>query len=682
MRRRWLLFAALLLSAALSAITGSAASATAPVTLDAGYVTDTAGVLSPAQEEAAEQRLQELTENSSADLFVVFVDEFSSPADRIAWADTVAEQNNLGPEQYLLAVAVEQRAYYISAATGGPLGDSRLSAIEDSIQPLLAQNDWSGAIALAADEIQGDGGAGLLRVMLVLVAVAAVIIVIWLIVRAIRRRRRAAAIRARGAMPATPDPNDPFSTLTDEQVQTQAGSALVQADDAITSSREELGFAIAQFGEQATEGFAQVVQTAREKLSEAFGLRQKLDDEIEDSIHDRRAWNIRIIQLCDEIDDLLEDNTEAFEALRALQQNAPAELERVRAERAALTPLLAHVGPALTALHGEYDADALSTVTDNPEQAHERAMLADHAIESAAASIAAGQTGPAAFGIRTAEQAVAQATQLVTAVSTLGDELHALETQAQAIVSELQADVTAAQALPDPDGQIAAAVNSVRSRLAEAAANLSGQSRSPQRMLSALTAANTQIDAAIARGHETLAQAQRQKALLSQTLAQASSEVRAARTFIDTRRGGIGSTARTRLSQAEAALDQAIAVQPSDERTALSEAERALSLARQASQHARSDVDAYARRGAQDGWASWGGDPFGGGSGRSSGSGIAGDIVGGIIGGLIAGASSSRRSSGGSRSRGFRSGGGGFRSSGFGGGRSGGRSGRSGGGRF
>ena len=672
MRTRWLTSAVLMLAAMIGAFSASAASATDPVTLDPGYVTDVAGVLSPAQEQAAEERLQELSENSSADLFVVLVDEFTSPSDRIGWADAVATQNNLGPSQYLLAIATEQRAYYISAPSEGPLSDSRLDAIEQKIQPLLAQNDWSGAISLAADEIQGDGGAGMLRILLVLLAIAVVVVVIWLIVRAVRRRRREAEIRARGAMPETPDPNDPFSTLTDEQVQTQAGSALVQADDAITSSREELGFAIAQFGDQATEGFTQVIEAAQAKMSEAFDLKQKLDDEIEDTVHERRAWHIRIIRLCDEIEDLLDDNTEAFDALRALQQNAPQELVRVRGERAALDAVLTQAGSALAALAAEYDADALSTVADNPEQARERAVLADRAIDSAAKSIAEGETGRAAFGIRTAEQSVAQATQLVQAITSLGDELKQLEAQADELIAELQNDIATASTLPDAGGALASAATTTQQQLQRAQADLTGAGRSPQRALEALSAANAQIDAALAKGHESLAQAQRQKNLLAQTLSQANSEVRAARSFIDTRRGTVGSTARTRLSQAESALNQAIGLQPTDETAALAEAGRALELARQASYYARSDADAYAHRTPQD---DWGGSPFGGAGG---GSGITGDIIGGIIGGLLAGGGSSRRSSGG-----WRSSGGGFRSSGFGGGRSGGgRSGRSGGGRF
>uniref|UniRef100_UPI0028D47592 TPM domain-containing protein n=1 Tax=Microbacterium foliorum TaxID=104336 RepID=UPI0028D47592 len=441
MKTRWLTLAALTVAAAAGVFSASAASATDPLTLDSGYVTDEAGVLTPSEEASVEARLQTLSENSSADLFVVLVDDFTSPSDDAQWADAVAQSNNLGSEQYLLAIAVEGRSYYISAAPDGPLSDSTLDGVEDKILPLASQNDWEGAITLAADEIQGDGGAGALRTTLIVVGVIALALVVALV----RRSRRAAAVRRRGAMPERPDPSDPFSTLTDEQVQTQAGAALVQADDAITSSREELGFAVAQFGEAATATFSGAIETAKAKMSEAFDLKQKLDDEIEDTVQDRRAWHIRIIGICDEIDDMLDANTEAFDALRKLEQNAPQELERVRAQRASVQSLLASAAPALATLTATYDAASIATVADNPAQAQERIELADRSIAAAAEAISAGQTGTAAFAIRTAEQSTAQAGQLAQAVTTLGTELGEIEATAQALVTELQGDIATAQ---------------------------------------------------------------------------------------------------------------------------------------------------------------------------------------------------------------------------------------------
>ncbi|MCB8044777.1 TPM domain-containing protein [Microbacterium oxydans] len=136
MTKRWLTLAALALAVVAGAFSTSAASATDPVTLDAGYVTDQAGVLSADEEATVEARLQELTDNSSADLFVVLVDDFTNPSDNVQWADTVAQNNNLGTEQYLLAIAVDGRSYYISAAPDGPVSFGQLDSIEDKMVPL------------------------------------------------------------------------------------------------------------------------------------------------------------------------------------------------------------------------------------------------------------------------------------------------------------------------------------------------------------------------------------------------------------------------------------------------------------------------------------------------------------------------------------------------------------------
>lgn len=677
MTKRWLVVASLMLATVMGTFGAAVASATDPLTLDAGYVTDQAQVLSADQEATVETRLEELTENSTADLFVVLVDDFTNPSNNAEWADTVAEANNLGPEQYLLAIAVDGRNFYISAATDGPLSFDKITDIEDQMVPYAADGDWVGAITLAADEMQGDGGAGALRVVLIIAGVIVFAVLLWLIIALIRRARRKAETQRRGAMPAQPDPSDPFSTLTDEQVETQASLALVQADDAITSSKEELSFAVAQFGEGATAEFSGAIDAAKTKISEAFDLRQKLDDEIEDTINDRRAWHIRIIQIADEIDDLLDDNAAAFDDLRTLEQNAPQELERVRRERAALDAVLATAEKTLAELATQYDSAALGTVTDNPTQAKERAALADRSITAASADVAAGQTGEAAFAIRTAEQAVAQASQLAHAIENLRVELPTLEAQSRALITELQGDLAAAQQLPDTDGRIAAAASTTAQQLQIAQADLASSARNPHRVLEALTAANAQIDAAVAQGRETLARSRRAAQLLTQTLTQATSEIRSARDFIETRRGTVGSTARTRLASAEASLAQALTLQAGNPDAALAEATRALSLAGQATSAAQSDLRAYSSSSSgQSGW----GEPFGRSGSTAGGAGIGGDILGGIIGGLLAGGMGSSRG-------GRRSSGGGFRSSGFGGGgggrsRGGGRSGRSGGRRF
>ncbi|WP_353111957.1 TPM domain-containing protein [Microbacterium sp.] len=669
MRTRWSIVLGIVLAFFATGLGVPAASATAPVALESGFVTDTSHTLSSADRAAAEKRLTELSEKSGLDLYVVFVDAFTSPDDAQQWADAVAEKAGLGARQYVLAIAVEQRNYYISADGGGPMTDSQLDQIEQDIRPLLRSGDWLGAVEKTADEFQGDGGAGILVFLGVLVAIAIVIVVVWLIVRA----RKAAARRKRGAMPEVADPNDPYSTITDDELAARAGSALVQADDALTSSREELGFAVAEFGEGSTAMFTDALDDAKERVSDAFAIKQQLDDEIPDTVDQRRAWHIQIIELCKEAADLLDGNADAFDELRKLEQDAPAALERVRTRRGELQTLLPTIAPALAALAGKYDQQALSTVADNAAQAQERAALADRSIDAAVTALTAGRNGEAAFAIRTAEQALAQGAQLAGAVTGLGSDLEAIEQQARALIADMQGDLVTASQLPDP-GSLSPVVASTKQLLDQAAANLDGAARSPQRMLESLTAANTQIDGAIAQVREGVARAQRAQQMLQQQILQAQAQIRAAHEFIDTRRGSIGSTARTRLADAEAALDQAVALQATSPEQALPLASRALGSAQQAISAAQNDVSGF-------GGGGWG-DPFGGGGNRGGGD-LAGDILGGIIGGLIASGGSRGSHGGGWRSSGsgFRTGGfgGGFRSGGGGGG--GGR-GRSGGGRF
>ena len=114
MRRRW---AAALASAAVvaaTAIGGAAASATPPVTLGSGYVLDDADVLSTDEETEAQQRLEQLKTDTGLDLWVVYVDQFSDPDDAGQWANQTADDNGLGTTQYLLAVSVDGRQYYLS----------------------------------------------------------------------------------------------------------------------------------------------------------------------------------------------------------------------------------------------------------------------------------------------------------------------------------------------------------------------------------------------------------------------------------------------------------------------------------------------------------------------------------------------------------------------------------------
>ncbi|MCO7204160.1 TPM domain-containing protein, partial [Microbacterium sp. CnD16-F] len=334
------------------------AAATEPVTLDETRVLDASDVLTDAQEARLDARLAQLQDDTGLGLWVVYVDDFTDPSSAEDWANATAERNNLGPNQYLLAVATEGRAYYLSADSSGPISPDAVARIEqERVLPALSDRDWAGAGTAAADGLQearsGGGGGGLVWVLVIVVAALAALVV-WALVR--RRRRGAGAASGKAQVPL-------------EELERQAGAALVRTDDAISTSAQELGFAKAEFGDAATGEFEQAIAAARASLQQAFALQQKMDDETPDSPEQRRAWYEEILARSRAAEAALAEKAGAFEALRDLAANAPEALARVQQRRAEVGARAAESDARLTQLRAAYRAEALSAVADNPDQA-------------------------------------------------------------------------------------------------------------------------------------------------------------------------------------------------------------------------------------------------------------------------------------------------------------------------
>lgn len=632
-----------------------AASAIAPVTLGPGWVVDDADALTPAEEQSADATLRALAQNEGVNLYVVIVDRTDSPANIRDWADAVATGNALGVDDLVLAIALDDGEYYISADSDAPVAQDTLLRIEGDIQPLLAAGDFAGAIDTAAAGMASggqsgaaaaDGGfSGILTVVLVLIVIAVLIV---LAVVLLRRRRRAAA-------PAGAPAEVPL-----EDLRRAAASALVATDEAVRTSEQDLGFATAQFGDAATVDFARALATARQNLERAFTLQQQLDDEVPDTPEQTRAWNAQIVELCRAANADLEEKAAAFDQLRRLEADAPAAQERTRAASAAAAGALDAAAAAVQTLRSTYAPEAVATVDDNVDQARSRLAFAEEQLAAAQTALDGGDTGTAAVSIHAAEQAVGQASALEEAITALGADLARGEQQSHALIPELDADIRTAETLPDPDGRIAAAIAETRRRLDVARADLAGTSRRPLQTLQLLQEADRGIDAVVQQVRDAAARAQRAAQQLDATLSRAAAQLSAAEGFIAARRGAIGAEARTRVAEAGTALARAQQMRGSDPAAALQEAERADALASQAIQSARTDVGGFA-----PGGSGGGGDAF------------VGALLGGIVSGALFGGGSSRRSAGfgfgGGASRG--------RSSGFGGGFGGSR-GRSGGGSF
>jgi hypothetical protein len=301
--------------------------------------------------------------------------------------------NNMGAEDYLLAVADRRSRLLPLFRQRASLSDEEVDRDRpDVIEPSCATSDWAGcrdrrADALAAAAARGGGGGWG-----------------WVWISSSSRRSIVANHRDRALAPpahvrAEAGPAGPPQPSIDE-LRRQAGSALVQADDAVKTSEDELGFAVASYGEEATADFRTALDGAKAKVAEAFSLQQQLDDADPDTDDERRAWYSGIIRLAGEADAILDEQAEKFDELRALERNAPAELQRVQAEADAAAARVSAAPQRLAALVGTYAASALAPISDNPAQADARLAFARQELDEATAAVAAGRANDAAVGIR------------------------------------------------------------------------------------------------------------------------------------------------------------------------------------------------------------------------------------------------------------------------------------------
>jgi uncharacterized membrane protein YgcG len=679
MRSRWLIPVAL--ATVLSLSVPAVAWADDPVTFGASHIADSVGAVTD-RAAAVTAALDRLYADTRIDLFVAYVDSFTGVADREQWADQTADNNGLGTNDVLLAVATSDRQYQLSVAPNFALTDAQLQEVETiAIEPALRENDWAGAAIGAADglaaSLQGKpvtapditpgnvtpGGGGFLIFVFVIIAVLVILVVGLVIFLAVRGRRTA-------ALPAGAAPPTGLQALPTAELKRRAASTLVQTDDAIKSSEQELGFAQAQYGTAATDAFQTALTTAKAQLTQAFTLQQKLDDAEPDSEEQKRAWYATIIDLCGQANTALDEQADDFDELRQLEKSAPESAAAVGREAAAVDARVASADASLASLAARYTDTAIETVADNPQQARERIAFATTALTEAGTRLAAGETAAAAVGIRAAEESVDQAKLLLDAVDRLGSDLAKATQSIGAAVTDLQTDLVTTRSLPATE-VLPGVISQTQQTLTEVTARLSSGRINPLELMQKLDATNKQMDAALQGARDAAARAQRAQAALNQNLLAARSQVSAAEDFITARRGAVGAEARTRLAEAGRLLVEAESNRATDPDAALAAAQRANSLAADAIARARNDVDGFA------------GQTPGGFGGGGGGNGVMGAVLGGILINTILSGGGGRRGGGifGGGGGGSRGGGGGFGiPGGFGGAVT--RSRRGGGGRF
>jgi uncharacterized membrane protein YgcG len=595
-----------------------AAGAEPPLQL-ANYVTDDAGALSDTGRAAVRSAIDKLYADRHVRLWVVYVDDFSGQSAQ-NWARSTRSMSDLGGYDALLAVSTGGRAYaFLVPSAVKTVNATQVDALRrDKIEPALRNGDWSGAAVAAAnglDPSTHSSGPAVLLVALGVIVVAVLILVSVLRYRA--RRRRAAALAAARRV----DPIDAaaLAAVPLEALDDLSRSMVVEVDNAVRTSSNELDVAIEEFGEQRTQPFTQAVKLAKTALSQAFTVRQQLDDDTPETPGQRRDLLTRVIVSAARADRELESQREAFENMRDLVINASSRLDGLTRQYVELTARIDPAAQRLTELHNEFDPAALAPVSANVTAAVERLEFADRnigAARKAAGPAVSGQQADLVDIFRAAESALGQARALLDAVDNAdGDIRHAMA-ELPSVIADAQAGIERADELLNKThnsksthaGELAAARDAA-GRAVEYARG--GGSADPLGAFEQLTKADADLDRILATIAEEQADAERLCRSYQQALFTAESRVRGVSDYVDTRRGMIGPDARTRIAEATRHLQAARDKGTTNVTEAIAHANAASTLAAQAQSLANEDVrsaqQAYAGRQGSDMGAMMGG---------------------------------------------------------------------------
>ncbi|MBS9536177.1 TPM domain-containing protein [Mycobacterium sp. M1] len=563
-------------------------------------VTDNAGVLSQSDRSSVQDALDRLYADRHIRLWVVFVDIFSGQtADD--WGRSTARLSDLGDHDALLAVATADRSYAFLVSTGvGEVSSGKVDALRrNEIEPALHRGDWAGAATVAASGLDAAAAPATVNWTAVLLALGVVVlagVVLLVVTRLLRRRRRAAALVAARRIDAT-DPNA-LTAVAVDTLDALSREKVVAVDNAVRTSANELVLAVEEFGEERTRPFAAAVTGAKAAMAHAFTVRQQLDDDIPETPAQQRDLLTGVIVTASKADREIETQRTAFEQLRDLVINAPTRLDDLTRQLVELTARIPAAEQHLTELHGEFDAEALTSVSGNVKTARDRAAFTERTItrarELADHPVTGGQ-GDLVDLVRAAESGIGQGRALLDAVDSAAHDIrHAVATLPEA-VTDIEAGIAQANVqLQRGAGAHQAELTAARDTAVKAVAAARG-SGDPLGAFGKLTKADSALDQLLDTLAEERAAAERLARTVEQAVFTASARIRAVSDYIDTRRGSVGPEARTRLAEARRRLDAAEVQRTSDVPGAITQANSAATLAAAAQSLAKADVQAAQR---------------------------------------------------------------------------------------
>ena len=579
------------------------------------HVTDELGILDASK---AQQAVDTMSSKYGVGLWVLTVSDSSQKASAIA--AQAFKDTKLGRDDMLLVINIPSdgsasKSYKLQAHdNSSKFSESDYKRIDSAIKKQLSAGNYDDAVAAIPDNMSGSSGSGssgdsgdsgssALPLLLGGGAVAAGGAAAWTVYKRRKSKENDDMLfgkrRNQGGAPGN-QPTGP-AAMTVEQLRTQAGSALVQADDTVRAAAEELSYAQAQFGLSATDAFTAALDSARKHLSRCFELRKILDDDIPETEPQQRQMYTEILQHCSEAVGEIRAQEEAFNKRRGIEANLPTSIAETAQRADETEQAIVMAETILVTLSAAYPASSLTSVAQAPEQARRLLAAGRTALDQARASVEASQEATAVEQVRIAQGSIAQAGQLAAQVTGARERLQSAAKDLEAAIASISSDLVDAKRLEGavPAATLAPLVADAEAAVAEgrqaSGANPSGD---PLAALDHLARAEAAIDAALAPAREREENDSRARASLGSRLARLNSQVESVTSYITTYRGAVGPSARTALSEAARHATAATTVQTTDPVAALAEVAAAEPLVAQAQALAEADV-----RGSSSSWS-------------------------------------------------------------------------------
>ncbi|MFD3591084.1 TPM domain-containing protein [Nocardia sp. NPDC058640] len=291
-------------------------------------VVDAANVLDGGDEQRVLDAVDTLYRDHQVKLWVIYVRTFGSLSAR-DWSARTFELSGFSERDLLLAVATDDRGYWLDGNLPEGVTDSEMDSVfASSVEPALRDQKWAQAAVATAEGIGSEmKGSSVPWGVLILLGLGVIVVAGGLML--FSRKRRGDRDRAELATAREMDPTDSgaLARLSLPTLQALSRERLVEIDDAVRTSAEELTLATSEFGDTAVTPFRSALDAARAATAKAFAIRQQLDDSIPETPDQQRAMLIELITTTGKADRELDAQVTDFDAMRDLLLGAPARLD-------------------------------------------------------------------------------------------------------------------------------------------------------------------------------------------------------------------------------------------------------------------------------------------------------------------------------------------------------------------